>query len=72
MVGIHDHWPDMGTRAMVLLSGALFIAFYFAGKWVEVRKEFNKKLPTSSRELRRRKKKFYDRLASRGRPQSRP
>jgi hypothetical protein len=64
LVGIKDHWPKMSLRVLVLLSGAVFVALYFAGKWIGVRSEQNKKLPTSSKELRRRTKEFYDRLAS--------
>jgi hypothetical protein len=61
----------MSLRVLVLLSGAVFVALYFAGKWIGVRSEQNKKIPTSSKELRRRTKEFYDRLASQGRPHSR-
>jgi hypothetical protein len=53
---------------LVLLSAAFFVAFYFVGLWVHVRNEQNKKLPTNSKELRRRTKEFYDSLDSQGRP----
>jgi hypothetical protein len=72
MVAVHDYWPDMSIVALLLLSGALYVALYFAGGWIAIRSELNKKLPTSSKELRRRKKAFYERLASQGRSQPGP
>ena len=71
MVGLHSYWPDMSIWILVLLSAAFLVAFYFAGLWVHVRNEQNKKLPTNSTELRRRTKEFYDRLNSQGGPDSR-
>jgi len=59
-VGIHGYWPDMSVGILLLLSGALFVAFYFTGRWIAVRNEQNKKLPMSAKELRRRGKEFYD------------
>jgi hypothetical protein len=70
-IGIHDYLPDLSPPVFVLMSGAGFIAFYFAGLWIHFRSEQNKKLPTNSKELRRRTKRFYDWLDSQGRPQSR-
>jgi hypothetical protein len=70
-IGIHDYFPEMSMRVFVLLLGAVFVALYFVGNWVQGRMEQNKKLPTSSKELRRRKKQFYDWLDSQERPQSR-
>jgi hypothetical protein len=72
MAGLHRYWPDMSIWVLVLLLAAFFVGFYFAGVWVHVRNEQNKKLPTNSKELRRRTKEFYDSLDSQGRPQSRP
>lgn len=71
-VGAHDYLPDMSTWVLLLLSGALCVALYFVGRWIAVRSELNKKLPTSSKELRKRRKRFYDWLDSQGPPQSRP
>jgi hypothetical protein len=71
MAGLHSYWPDMSVWVLIPLSAAFFVAFYFAGLWVHVRNEENKKLPTNSKELRRRTKEFYDSLDSQGRPQSR-
>jgi ABC-type uncharacterized transport system permease subunit len=64
---LHSYRPDMSVWKLVLLLAAFFVAFYFVGLWVHVRNEQNKKLPTSSKELRRRTKEFYDWLASQGR-----
>jgi hypothetical protein len=64
-------WHQMSRGTLLLLSSAVFVALYFAGRWIAVRSELNKKLPTSSKELRRRTKAFYDWLGSQGRPQSR-
>ena len=68
MAGLHSYWPNMSVRVLALLSAAFFVAFYFVGLWVHVRNEQNKKLPTNSKELRRRTKEFYDSLDSQGRP----
>jgi hypothetical protein len=68
VIGIHDYWPDISIRAFLLLSGGAFIALYFAGRWVAVKSEMNRKLPTSSKELKRRTKEFYNWLASQGPP----
>jgi len=46
---------------------ALWLGFYQAGLWSSERTEEFKKLPISSHELRRRKKEFYDWLASQNR-----
>jgi len=67
MVGIHGYWPDMSVGVLLLLSGALFVGFYFTGRWIAVRNEQNKKLPTSGKELRRKNQEFYDWLDSLGR-----
>ena len=71
VVGLRDYLPDMSLRVFVLLAGAIFVALYFAGGWLAVRNEQNKKLPTSSKELRRRTKQFYSWLDSQGRPRPR-
>ncbi len=70
-IWIHDYLPELSTRTFVLLSGAGFVAFYFAGLWIDGREEENRKLPTNSKELRKRTKRFYEWLDSQGRPQSR-
>jgi phosphotransferase system glucose/maltose/N-acetylglucosamine-specific IIC component len=50
-----------------LIIGMFVASFYFVGAWVAIRQELNKKIPTPSHELRRRKKDFYDWLDSQGR-----
>jgi hypothetical protein len=70
-IGIRDYLPGLSTPVFVLLSAAGFVAFYFAGLWVHVRDEQNKKLPTNSKELRRRTKRFYEWLDSQGRTERR-
>jgi len=72
MVGVHDRWPKMSTLGLLLLSGAVCVVLYLAGRWIAVRNELNKRLPTSSKELRRRRKEFYNWLNLKGRPQPRP
>ncbi|HTS04455.1 MAG TPA: hypothetical protein VMP68_02660 [Candidatus Eisenbacteria bacterium] len=54
---------------VILVFVAMWIGIYFAGVWAAVDRpaELNRKLPTSSKELRRQKKSFYDWLASHGR-----
>jgi len=54
---------------LILVFVAMWIGIYFAGVWAAVDRpaELNRKLPTSSKELRRQKKSFYDWLASHGR-----
>ena len=66
-VGIHGYLPHMSVGVLLLLSGALFVGFYFTGRWIAVRNEQNKKLPTSGKELRRKSQEFYDWLDSLGR-----
>jgi len=65
-VGIHGYWPHMSVGVLLLSSAALFVGFYFTGRWIAVRNEQNKKLTTSVKELRRRSKEFYDWLDSQG------
>jgi len=72
MIGVHDFWPNMSTLAMILLAGAVCVVLYLAGRWIAARKELNKRLPISSKELRRRRKEFYEGLNLHGRPQSGP
>jgi hypothetical protein len=68
IAGLHSYWPDMSVWVLVPLWAAFFVAFYFAGLWIHIRNEKNKKLPTNSKELRRRTKEFFDSLDSQGRP----
>jgi hypothetical protein len=63
---ILELWHSLRIASVVLIFVALWIAFYFTGVWVAVERpaELNGKLPLSGRERRRRKKEFYDWLAS--------
>jgi hypothetical protein len=62
-------WHGLHIAPTLLLFVVLWIGFYFAGVWAstERRAELDRKFPISSKELRRRKRVFYDWLASRGR-----
>jgi hypothetical protein len=54
---------------VVIIFIALSIGFYSAGIWVAIDRpvELDKKFPIGSKELRRRKKAFFDWLDSQGR-----
>ena len=69
MGGIYNYSPHMSVGVLLPLSGVVFVGSYFGGRWIAIRNEENKKI-TSSKELRRRTKEFYDWLDSQGRPQS--
>jgi hypothetical protein len=68
-VMVRGLWRGLHITLTLLLFVGLWIAFYFAGVWAstERRAELDRKFPISSKELRKRKKEFYDWLASRGR-----
>jgi len=65
----HRLW--LGLRPIIIsaLFVGLCVGCYFAGIWVvdERPSELNKRFPVSSKDLRRRKKEFYDWLDSHGR-----
>jgi hypothetical protein len=65
---VHDLWHGPHVAPIVLIFVALWIGFYFTGIWVAADRpdELNRKFPITSKELRRRKKEFYDWLASLG------
>jgi hypothetical protein len=64
MIGVPHFSTKMGLLPTTLIFSGLFIGFYFAWRWVffERLDELDKKFPVSSKELRRRKKEFYDSL----------
>ncbi len=68
-VTVCDVWHGLHVALTLVLFVSLWTGFYFAGVWAstERRAELNKKFPISSKELRRRKRQFYDWLASQGR-----
>jgi ammonia channel protein AmtB len=59
----------ISIRAEIIVFVVSWTMIYFAGLWIRERAELNKKIPVSSKELHRRKKRFYDWLASQGRRQ---
>jgi len=62
-------WTGRHAVLTLFIFAGLWIGFYFAGIWAAADRpaELDKKFPTSSKELRKRKKTFYDWLASQGR-----
>jgi hypothetical protein len=63
---IYGFWHSLHTASVLLIFIVLWIGIYFAGVWVAVDRpaELDRKFPISGRELRKRKKAFYDWLAS--------
>jgi hypothetical protein len=63
---IYDICPGMHAWLVWLIFICLFIGLYCAGFWALVDRpvELDRKFPTSSKELRRRKKGLYDWLDS--------
>jgi hypothetical protein len=66
---IYDICPGMHVWLVWLIFICLFMGLYCAGFWALVDRpaELDRKFPTSSKELRRRKKELYDWLDSLGR-----
>jgi hypothetical protein len=66
---VYSLWNGLHIGLVLLIFLALWIGFYFTGIWTAVDRpaELNRKFPISSKELHRRKKAFYDWLASQGR-----
>jgi hypothetical protein len=60
-----DH--QVSIRAEITVFLVSWSVIYFVGLWIRSREELNKKIPVSSKELHRRKKRLYDWLASQGR-----
>lgn len=67
MGGLSASWPRSNLTRYLLLSSVVCVALYFAGMWIRAKIERNRKLPTSSKELRRRTREFYSWLDSHGR-----
>ena len=61
-------WLGLHLPAAFSLFIALWVGFYFLGMWMIVERpdELDRKFPVSSRELRKRKKEFYDWVDSLG------
>jgi hypothetical protein len=66
---IYGLWQSLHITSVLLIFIMLWIGIYFAGAWMAVDRpaELDRKFPISSGELRKRKKAFYDWLASQGR-----
>jgi hypothetical protein len=60
-------FPHSHPVLKCLIITVFAVSFYCVGVWVSTREELNKKFPTPSHELRRRRKDFYDWLDSQGR-----
>ncbi len=70
-VAVPGLWQRIGTWLTAILLFLLGVGFCFVGVWVVVDRpaELQKKLPISSKQLRKQSKDFYDWLASQGRRQ---
>jgi predicted PurR-regulated permease PerM len=66
---LHNLRPELPIALTFLTFVCLWIGFYFTGIWMLVERpaELDRKFPISSKELRRRKKEFYDWVDSLGR-----
>ena len=64
---ISGFWYRIGMWPSAIILILLGVGFYRVGIWVAVDRpaELNRKLPISSKELLRRTKAFYERLAQR-------
>jgi preprotein translocase subunit SecY len=64
MAAVHQLSPTFGFAVVFLIFVVLTVTFYVLWMWVffEHPAEIAKKLPISSIELRRKKKKFFDTL----------
>jgi hypothetical protein len=62
-------WRGLRIELALLIFIGLWIGFYFTGVWAANDRpaELDKRIPTGSKELRRRKKAFFDWLDSQGR-----
>ena len=60
-------YPDFQPRSLLIVFFVLSIIFSFVWRWVffERGPELDRKIPVSSKELRRRKKEFFDDLQQR-------
>jgi hypothetical protein len=66
--GVWDLWSRIGVWPSVIILVLLGVGLYRVGVWISVDRpaELNRKIPISSKELRRRTKEFYDWLAAQG------
>ncbi len=63
-VAMEGFAPHLRPGTVVSVFLVAWVASYFVGYWIMIERpaELRKKLPTSSKELRRRTKEFYDSL----------
>jgi hypothetical protein len=63
-LAIREFLPSLGIRPFALIFFGLWIVSVFAWRWIffDRPRELDRKMPISSRELRKRKKEFFDRL----------
>jgi len=66
---IYGLWSALHIGSVVSIFVALWIGFYFTGVWAAGDRpaELKRKFPVSSKDLRRRKKEFFDWLGTQGR-----
>jgi hypothetical protein len=66
---LHNIWSELPIAPTLLVFICLWVGFYLAGIWMLVERpaELDRKFPISSKELRRRRKAFYDWVDSLGR-----
>jgi hypothetical protein len=64
MMAAPSFYSALGPRWVLLIFIGFCFAFYFVWNWFlyERPAELRKKLPTSSKELRKREKEFFDSL----------
>jgi hypothetical protein len=64
VVAIEPIYPAIRPRSLLIVFFLLWILFSFVWRWVffERSAELDKKIPVSSKELRKRKKEFFDSL----------
>jgi hypothetical protein len=68
-VAVSGLWPSLHAGLTVLILLGLAVGFYFTGIWVALDRpaELKKKISINSKQLKRRKKEFYDWLTAQGR-----
>jgi hypothetical protein len=67
VAAVESIYPAIRPRPLLVLFFLLWFLFSFVWRWVffERGPELDRKIPVSSRELRRRKKEFFDDLQQR-------
>jgi len=61
ILGTERLWPGLNAVLAVFILAGLWIALYLAGAWTTIdQAELDKQFPPSDKELRRRRKAFFD------------